>query len=214
MEIMSVDGAVDMLLALCSRRYSDKERLLIITAWETTLKDVLPEQITSGMKTALKNHKGHMLTPGIFREMCLAGDGSTSIEDDAREAWALVMKNLNSTISPVFKDTAIVGAINRLGGWIGFCYSITNENQPFKMREFVGYYTICRNQKEVPGHLPDRTSKVFQNGKHQRLFRLIGFNSRKEQQKAMILVGLQLDAADKFNALALRAQERSFEETK
>jgi len=82
MNKISIEGVVDMLLALCTRRYSDKERILIIVAWEHTLKNVPKSQIKSGLDKALVAHDGFMLPPGRFKELCLTGAGCQSLEDE------------------------------------------------------------------------------------------------------------------------------------
>jgi len=185
---INIEGVVDMLLALCARRYSEKERLLIITAWEHELKDISPEDLLKGRDKAISEHDGFLTPPGDFKELCLSSGGCVSFEDEGAEAWALVMKNLNSTIAPVFKDTAIAETINKMGGWAPFCLSITGANEAFKRADFIGLYVVCRNSKEEFSPMPDRVGKIFMGGEYKKLGRFIGNFSPEEKSAAVKMI--------------------------
>jgi len=145
---ISIEGVVDMLLSLCTRRYSDKERLLIITAWEHTLKNVPESGIKSGLGKAIDAHDGFMLPPGRFKELCLTADGCQSLEDEAMIAWSLVIRNLDATCSPVFKNSVIAEAIRKMGGWKQLCNMLTSE-EPFRKRDFISYYQIISRKNKT-----------------------------------------------------------------
>lgn len=187
MKKISVEAIVDMLLSYCPRKYSDKERLSIITGYEWELENVPPEKLKIGWEKAVSAHDGFMMPPGKFKELCLTEGGSKSLEDDGAQAWSLVIKNLNSSIAPIFKDTSIAETVNKMGGWIGFCRSITEQNQDFKRRDFISLYVMCRNQKQEFSPLPDRIAEFFQDGENRPDYRFIGFEDPAEQKTALRL---------------------------
>jgi len=175
METLKVSAAVEMLLSLCSRKYSDKERLLMVTAWEHSLKELSPQQLQTGLDKAIDAHDGFMMPPGKFKDLCLSQDGSRSLEDDGAQAWSLVMQNLNSSIAPIFQDTSIAETINTMGGWVPFCQSLNEFTTEAKRKQFIGFYVVNRNKKTKFSPLPDRVSEFFQDGKNRPDYQFIGF---------------------------------------
>lgn len=188
------EDTITEILKILSREYSrrwDKGELdQKIETWSRVLVDITDEQGQKGLIKALEDPGEFMPPVGKFKQMCLTGDGSKSLEDDGAQAWALVMKNLNSSIAPIFKDTAIVGAINTLGGWVGFCESLPSprvQNLDFKRKEFIDLYVICRNQKREFSPLPDRVNKFFQNGEERPVYRFVGWKSDAGKEEALRL---------------------------
>lgn len=103
------------------QKMSEKEKAINVRTWHTILHDVTDEQGMIGLRKILEDPGEFMPPVGKFKQMCLAGSGCKSLEDEAHQAWALVMQNLNAYASPVFKDTAIPEAIRKMGGWKTLC---------------------------------------------------------------------------------------------
>lgn len=157
---------VEALMSESSRKFSDKEKSMKVNTWMMALDDISDEQGMVGFNKAIKTPNEFMISSGKFRELCLSPEGSESIEDEANEAWALVMKNLNAYMSPIFNNSSISEAIRKMGGWVRLCEMLTKE-EPFKKKEFIEMYKIQR-----------RKGIEFTNalsGIHKGLFSMIGY---------------------------------------
>jgi len=144
----TIINILDTLASEYSKNFSAKEKSLRVRTWVMMLKNITDEQGYKGLEKALDNPSEFMPTVGKFKEFCLSGAGSKSLEDDAHEAWALVRKNLNSWISPIFKDSCIAEAIRKMGGWKQLCGMLTID-ATWRGKEFVDYYLVAlRENKE------------------------------------------------------------------
>jgi len=164
-----------------SKKWTEDELKLKIRNWITVLGDLSPQQLINGLKKALHDTSDFMPSIGKFRAMCISKNGCLSIDDEAIDAWSLLMKNLNSTITPVFKDKAITGTVNNLGGWKPFCASINDVNEPFKRKEFISYYCMNRKMKDKFSYVPDRVGKIFMDGVEKHFYKFVGNFSEDEK---------------------------------
>lgn len=200
MSKLNIEGVTEMLLSLCARRYSDKERLLIITAWEHALRGVPMEKIKSGLDKAIEAHDGFMMPPGKFKELCLTGAGCQSAEDEAREAWYLVVKNLNAYCSPVFRDSAIAEAVRKMGGWKRLCGMIVfppeKSEEPFRRKDFIDLYLVAKRQNIEFSPMLKGSDNFFINGESRSDYKFIGYDAGFGK-KAILAQIEQKETADK-----------------
>lgn len=139
---------LDSLASEYSKNFSEKEITLKARNWMMIIGDLTDEQAMSGLKKALLNPGEFMPSVGKFREYCLSGKGSESLENEALEAWSVALKTVSRvgySSSPVFKDSSIAEAIRKMGGWKQLCGMMIDE-QPFRKREFVDYYMVAQRQ--------------------------------------------------------------------
>ena len=101
----SILKTLDLLISESSKNTDEKTRDNKLEAWHIGLDDISDEQIFEGMKKAIKSTTGFLMSCGEFRQLCLIDENSISIEDQAHQSWYLIMKCLNHTISPYFKDS-------------------------------------------------------------------------------------------------------------
>ena len=176
MDNKAVLQILDHLGSEYSKKWTPEEKKQKIKTWTMILKDVTEAQGWHGLEKALKSPGEFMPSVGKFREMCLSGKGTASIEMDAHEAWGVVMKHLNAYVSPIFKDGAIAETIRKMGGWKRLCGMLTTE-EPFRKKDFIDLYQIARRKEE----------KFFPmlRGIYEDDFKFIGFASREEEQKAL-----------------------------
>jgi len=168
---------LESLMSESSRRFSDIEKTMKIKTWTMALNDISDEQGMIGFEKAIKNPNEFMLSSGQFRELCVSGN--ESLESDGNISWALVMKNLNSYIRPVFKDSCISETIRQLGGWGNICLMETKE-EPFRKQDFIqNYQSIRRRGKEYNPALSwhSRREKKF-----------IGYDSKEEIENAKLKI--------------------------
>ena len=68
-----------------------------------------------------------------------------SVDDLAMVAWSYVVKAIErfgyySTVR--FPHPAIHYAIDKMGGWLSLCKTLTDENKPFQRRDFIKFFEI------------------------------------------------------------------------
>lgn len=71
-----------------------------------------------------------------------------SAEDRAASAWALVLKAIERfghSDSVRFPLPAIHYAVQQMGGWRHLCRTLTNDDLPFRAKDFERYYLIGEN---------------------------------------------------------------------
>ena len=191
---------VESLAAESPRRFSEKEIALKIRNWMTKLADLTDKQGVYGLEKALDIEGGFMPSIGDFKRMCLAGDGCNSLEDEARVAWALVIFNLNHSISPVFKDSAIAETIRKIGGWKKLC-GMLSEEEPFRRRDFLELYPVYRRKKEQ--YFPQLTGTFPEQ-------KFIGFKSQVEIEE----IKPQIESAKKDESKLLAIMARASQDQK
>ncbi len=150
---------LDTLHAEYSKKLSDKEKGYKVRTWMAVLGDITNEQGRIGLTKALKSTSEFMIPVGQFRVLCLTPECCNSSEDEASDAWALVMENLNAWSSPVFKNTVIAEVIRKMGGWKRLCGMLESE-VPFRKKDFIDCYLVSkRKDKEfypiLRGQNPD-----------------------------------------------------------
>ena len=170
-----------------SKKWSEQEKALKIETWSMMLEEVTDEQGKIGLKKALEDPGDFMPSVGKFKQMCLSGKGASNLEDEARKAWGLIIDNLNPTVSPIFKDTAISETVRKMGGWKRLCDMQTDE-MPFRRKEFVELYPIYRRQKQVFNPMLKGNDALFENGKLINDYRFIGFSSEEGRLKALEMI--------------------------
>lgn len=80
-------------------------------------------------------------------------------EERAAMAWALVLRAMGRWgywDSVRFPDPAIHFAIQQMGGWRRLCSSLTNDELPFRGRDFAQHYSMfdrVRHATSVPAYL-------------------------------------------------------------
>lgn len=187
-------------MAECTRRFSDTEKALKIRTWTTKLRDVTDEQGMAALDKILDTEMEIMPSVGKFKQMCLTGAGCQSLEDEALQAWALVTKNLNSSISPVFKDSAIAEAIRKMGGWKRLCgmavFPPEKSEEPFRKKDFVDLYTMMRRKKEGFNPMLKGVNEFFIDGEFRPQYRFIGYDPDADK-KAVLAQIEQKENADK-----------------
>ena len=178
---------LESLLAEYSKKISVKEKALKIRTWVMMLENITDEQGKAGLMKALENPGEFMPPIGKFKQMCLSGSGCDSLEDQARVAWALVIKNLNSWSSPVFKDSAIAETIRNMGGWASICSMLT-EDEPWVKKDFIGIYLIMKRvDKKFPPMLRG-------NGE----YKFIGYDSEGDKKAALLQIEQKENTDKKF----------------
>ncbi len=140
---------LDRLAVNCSRKWtSDKERELSIDNFYMGVGDLTKNQIMEGFKKVVRTPNPFIPDAGSFRTLCVSGEGSKSLEDDANQAWALALKIVQKRggdYSPIFKDSVIAEAIRKMGGWKQLCKMLIEE-ETWKKKEFIEYYLVARRQ--------------------------------------------------------------------
>ncbi len=126
---------LESIMAESAVRWTDRERKLKLRNWIEKLSGLTSAQGKIGLDKALDHPDSFMPGVGQFREMCLSGEGCSSIEDQAHTAWALVIQHLNAYSSPIFKDSAIAESIRSMGGWRSLC-SMETAVEAFRKKDF------------------------------------------------------------------------------
>jgi hypothetical protein len=142
--------AIEMISANSNIELKHLDRTIQI--WHISLKDFTDQQIMWGVQKVLDRSEPFMPTIGQFKELAMTGSGVENIEDEALEAWRLVVQNLNAYVSPVFKNAAIAETLRGLGGWVAVCRWKTDELQ-WRQKDFVAMYKIYR--KRGGDYLPE-----------------------------------------------------------
>lgn len=97
-------------------------------------------------------HSPYMPKPSDIREIL---EGSE--DDRAAAAWAQVIRAMGRWgywDSVRFPDPAIHYAITQMGGWIRLCATITDDTEPFRKKDFAGYYAMGKHTREnIPPYL-------------------------------------------------------------
>lgn len=138
---------LESLMSEYSKKFSESEKVLKVRNWCTILKDLSDEDGVKGLEKALETAFDFMPSVGKFKELCTTTAGHGSIEDEANEAWYIVMSNLNYYASPVFKNTVIAETIRKMGGWKTIC-SMETKDEPFRKKDFIAMYSINRKRNE------------------------------------------------------------------
>jgi hypothetical protein len=141
----SIAKAIKLMAADCNQEIKDIENL--IEAWHITLEDLTDQEIANGLKKALSSNNRFMISSGEFRELAITGEGHSGIEAEAREAWNLVVSNLNYYAHPVFKNSVISEAIRNMGGWQSLCSMLTKDI-PFREKDFINHYRTYKIRNE------------------------------------------------------------------
>lgn len=135
---------VDSIIVSSPRKYDDMEKTQTTENWIKALSDLSKDQLDFGWSKAIKQPPEFgIVHPGWFRELCLSGPGSKSFEDDAVGIWEVIIANLASTLTPVFKDPVIAQTIRNMGGWKQLCRVKLDEIQ-FRKKEFVKIYATMK----------------------------------------------------------------------
>lgn len=171
----AVITAVQVIAANCNQNIIDIKNLM--KAWHIALSDVDDDQISCGLKKALERESGFMPSVGEFKQLCLSAPGVSSIEEEAKEQWALVVKNLNSYSNPIFKNAVIAEAIRKMGGWKKLCMMLESE-VPFREKDFVSHYSVYKRRK---GDYEPNVMSIDCN----ETLKYIGFDSHEEMGKAL-----------------------------
>jgi hypothetical protein len=183
-----------------SKKWSEDEKDTKIKTWSTILNDVTDEQGMVGLRKALESPSEFMPSVGKFKQMCLSGSGCQSLEDEALQAWAIVIKNLNSSISPVFKDSAIAEAIRKMGGWKRLCgmtiFPPEKSEEPFRKKDFVDLYAVARRKKEEFNPMLKGLNEFFIDGEFRPQYRFIGYDPGADK-KAVLAQIEQKENTDK-----------------
>lgn len=169
----SIVQAIEMLMADSNRKFTEKEQDLKVKKWHLALADLSDKHIEYGLMKASRMPNGFMLDSGGFRELCVTGAGSSTIEDEAHKAWESVVKNLNHTANAFFKDSAIAEAVRKIGGWKKLCMSY-EKDLPFIKKEFVANYSISKRSGKEFDH------KLFGAYENNNIF--IGFKNADEEK--------------------------------
>ncbi len=181
---------LDRLAVNCSRKWtSDKERELSIDNFYMGVGDLTKNQIMEGFKKVVRTPNPFIPDAGSFRTLCVSGEGSKSLEDDANEAWALVRRNLNGWVSPIFKDSCIAEAIRKMGGWKQLCKMMIDE-ETWRQKEFIDYYLVAKRQDR--DFLPilrgtDKEYKFIGYDKSDNLLKVLKVIQKREEQDKRVL---------------------------
>ena len=167
--------------------------------WMTVLKNLTDEQGMAALEQVLSQDFEFMPTVGKFKEICLSGLGSRSIEGDAIAAWGLVLQNLNPYDSPIFADCCIAETIRNMGGWKRLC-DMTDEEIPFRRNEFLDIYPgLKRRGREYSPVLVGIYGLKGAIGQDYAKF--IGFE--REKDKSLALLKWERERNNTQRALAL-----------
>lgn len=167
--------AIKLIAADCNQKIHDLPNL--IEAWHISLDEVTDQEIGIGVKKALDLDGKFMMGVGEFKQLCLSAPGVSSIEEEAKEQWALVVKNLNSYSNPIFKNAVIAEAIRKMGGWKKLCMMLESE-VPFREKDFVSHYSVYKRRK---GDYEPNVMSIDCN----ETLKYIGFDSHEEMGKAL-----------------------------
>lgn len=193
----SIIKAIQFIAANCNQKIIDLNNL--IEAWHIALIEVDDKQVGYGLKKALERESGFLPSVGEFKQLCLSAPGVSSIEEEAKEQWSLVVKNLNYYANPIFKNSAISEAIRKMGGWKKVC-SMLEAEQPFREKDFISLYSVYkrRNEDYDCNLLPlDSNSTI----------KYIGFESHEDMTKSLEMIKTRESAGRK--ALKMLADKTS-----
>ena len=193
----SVAQLLDLIISDYSVKLSDKEKSLKSQSWEIALENVPRKQAWSGYRKLLDMSRPFMPTAGEFKQLCISGDGCGTLEDQAMIAWDLVKRNLNHTISPLFKDSSIAETIRGMGGWRTLCNMLESE-APFKRKEFLSSYLVYKRRGL---DYPPMLSGSFDEPK------FIGFNENDDTQAVLEQVKTAKANQSKMLELAFKGVE-------
>lgn len=139
-----IEEIVTSIIVSSPRKYTDEERLIICDNWGKVLSDLSKDQLDFGWAKALKQPPEFgTVHPGWFLELCLSGPGSKSFEDDATAIWEVIVSNLDSSSTAVFKDPVIAQTIRNMGGWKQLCRMKLDEIK-FEKKNFVKIYATMK----------------------------------------------------------------------
>jgi hypothetical protein len=157
----SILDALNMLLDDCVQKISEDQKKGKVKAWHIGLEEITDDQVYMGLKKALSNNNGFLLSCGQFKELCILDEHLYSTEDEAMIAWAEVNKHLNSWSSPIFKNSVISESIRKMGGWKKICARDEKE-EPFQKKDFIKIYTTLKKSgREYSRMLKGRGSYVL-----------------------------------------------------
>ena len=95
----------------------------------------------------------------------ITGQIEPSVEDTAAIAWADVLRAMGRWgyyDSVRFPDPAIHFAIAQMGGWMHLCATLTNDELPFRQKDFAGYYAL--GKRMLAAHCK---AEPYLHGKHE-----------------------------------------------
>ncbi|MBR1660283.1 MAG: hypothetical protein IJ705_08195 [Oscillospiraceae bacterium] len=127
------------------------------------------------VKRALEEHMGYspyMPKPSDIRQRIEGSD-----EDRAALAWAEVIRAMGRWgywDSVRFPDPAIHLAIAEMGGWMHLCATLTNENLPFRQKDFAGYYALGKRMLAA-----NVKAEPYLHGKHEAENRAHGYPQKR-----------------------------------
>ena len=190
---------IESLISEQSKRFSEHEIALKIRNWHTILEDVTEEQAMAGLRKCLELAGEFMPSIGKFNEACLSGSGCSSLEDQAAEAWALIMANISAWGSLVFKDTAIAETLRKMGGRNMLSNMLITE-EPFRKRDFIALYlTMKRKKQEFSPILSDKYVKDY---------KFLGYDESDDLQKVVVQIEEQKGLEHKIAAMTRKLNLR------
>tara|TARA_Y100001963_G_scaffold32146_1_gene44404 strand:+ start:2815 stop:3447 length:633 start_codon:yes stop_codon:yes gene_type:complete len=123
--------------------------------WAAACQGLTTEEILDGYDRIITEREVRWApTPAEFRRYCKTLPGIRSIDDQANEQWAVVVKAIGRcgyTNSPVFEDHATAEAIRRIGGWISLCQSEEKDLKWLK-KDFVSHYATAAQSGQTFGN--------------------------------------------------------------
>lgn len=198
MEKETVVMILESLMSECSRRFSDNEKALKIRNWTVKLSDISEEQGMKGLDKALDMDMDFMLSIGKFKELCLTEYGCESTEDEANEAWSMLIDNLNYYANPIFKNGIISECIRKMGGWKQLC-SMLEKDIPFRKKDFIALYSVYKKRGDEY-----RQDLIGAGNAENRV--MIGFD--RNDQVVPILEQIELGQSVESKVLGMLKQKR------
>jgi hypothetical protein len=182
-----------------SKRWTPEEKKQKIKTWAAMLTEITDEQGKIALRKALEDNSEFMPPVGKFKQMCLSGVGCHSLEDEAEHAWSLVINNLNSWSSPVFKDSAIAETIRKMGGWAILC-SITNKEVPFRKQDFLALYPALKRRKQEFFPLLNEGSakNLYVNGQAYPNLKFIGYEESDDLKEVVAQIEANRNSENKL----------------
>lgn len=147
---MNVENTIEMTeLAACLRVAADlygRPSLSreAVKAFALLLKDFSLAEVKKALEDHMR-HSPYMPKPSDIRERI---EGTE--EDGAALAWAMVLRAMRRWgyyDSVRFPDPAVHFAIAQMGGWPRLCATLTDETEPFRRKDFAGYYALAKRTR-------------------------------------------------------------------
>ena len=144
----------EIMLAI-SEEYGTEYSDTRMKMWAGMLKDYSEKQVKGALIKYMRSEQARF-APKVSDIITMIEGKAVDRKAAGEAAFQRVYNAIGSCggsyASVVFDDPAIMYAISVMGGWIDFC-GITDDEKPFRRRDFVSAYASYKNGMGYPAHL-------------------------------------------------------------